>query len=180
MIYGVETCGNGTGYCLLGIDCTLDDEFLPDGTGHCDGLSKSFTPSAHFTCCQEKLMEKKPPFLETETDELMETSSPQPPSTAASPLSDTKSDSIVINNQTVSMITTNRPPGENPDSGTSETTHSSGTTTPNSFISAGETLTTSNLDSPGPDVFVDIDSQVLKEVTPPSHHDIHNQSSINM
>lgn len=54
MISGVRTCGGGAGYCLLGLDCTLDEDFLPDeGEGqHCEGLRSAFTPSAHFVCCR--------------------------------------------------------------------------------------------------------------------------------
>lgn len=52
MISGVTTCGNSSGYCLLGIDCTMDDDFLPDPSGHCDGLKRAFTPSAPFSCCK--------------------------------------------------------------------------------------------------------------------------------
>nr|QKV49923.1 mucin-22-like protein [Locusta migratoria] len=50
---GVSTCGNGSGYCLLGLDCTLDDDFVADTSGgHCRGLLTAFTPSAHFVCCR--------------------------------------------------------------------------------------------------------------------------------
>jgi hypothetical protein len=50
---GVRSCRAGTGYCLLGLDCTLDEDFLPDDEGgHCDGLRSAFTPSAHFICCR--------------------------------------------------------------------------------------------------------------------------------
>jgi len=50
---GVRSCRAGTGYCLLGLDCTLDEDFLPDDQGgHCDGLRSAFTPSAHFICCR--------------------------------------------------------------------------------------------------------------------------------
>lgn len=52
MISDVKTCGNSTGYCLLGNDCTTDDDFLPDPTGNCDGLKGAFTPSASFACCK--------------------------------------------------------------------------------------------------------------------------------
>ncbi|XP_054284604.1 uncharacterized protein LOC129001348 [Macrosteles quadrilineatus] len=54
VISGVKTCGGGGGYCLLGLDCTLDEDFLPDtGVGqHCEGLKSAFTPSAHFVCCR--------------------------------------------------------------------------------------------------------------------------------
>lgn len=54
MISGVKTCGGGGGYCLLGLDCTLDEDFLPDDEGgnHCEGLKSAFTPSAHFVCCR--------------------------------------------------------------------------------------------------------------------------------
>lgn len=52
MISGVKTCGNNSGYCLLGSDCTTDDDFLPDPSGNCDGLKRAFTPSASFTCCK--------------------------------------------------------------------------------------------------------------------------------
>ena len=50
---GVRSCRAGAGYCLLGLDCTLDEDFLPDDEGgHCDGLRFAFTPSAHFICCR--------------------------------------------------------------------------------------------------------------------------------
>ena len=53
VIMGVRSCRAGTGYCLLGLDCTLDEDFLPDDQGgHCDGLRSAFTPSAHFICCR--------------------------------------------------------------------------------------------------------------------------------
>lgn len=52
MISGVSTCGHGTGYCLLGIDCTINDDFLSDEKGHCNGLRTAFTPEAHFSCCR--------------------------------------------------------------------------------------------------------------------------------
>nr|CAD7569767.1 unnamed protein product [Timema californicum] len=53
VIMGVGSCGSGTGYCLLGIDCTMDKDFLPDDDGgHCDGLRSAFTPSANFICCR--------------------------------------------------------------------------------------------------------------------------------
>ncbi|XP_050421340.1 uncharacterized protein LOC126833825 [Adelges cooleyi] len=52
VISGVKTCGNNSGYCLLGPDCTTDDDFLPDSTGHCEGLKRAFTPSASFSCCK--------------------------------------------------------------------------------------------------------------------------------
>ena len=53
VIMGVRSCRAGAGYCLLGLDCTLDEDFLPDDQGgHCDGLRSAFTPSAHFICCR--------------------------------------------------------------------------------------------------------------------------------
>lgn len=30
----------------------MDDDFLPDPTGNCDGLKRAFTPSAPFACCK--------------------------------------------------------------------------------------------------------------------------------
>lgn len=52
VISGVKTCGDTFGYCLLGNDCTTDDDFLPDPSGNCDGLKRAFTPSAPFICCK--------------------------------------------------------------------------------------------------------------------------------
>lgn len=37
--------------CFQG-DCTVDKEFVPDESGHCDGLRKAFTPRAFFVCCR--------------------------------------------------------------------------------------------------------------------------------
>lgn len=58
MITGVETCGDNLGYCLLGNDCTMDDDFLPDPFGNCTGLKRAFTPSSPFVCC--KLSKESP------------------------------------------------------------------------------------------------------------------------
>jgi len=52
VISGVKTCGDSSGYCLLGSDCTTDDDFLPDPSGNCEGLKRAFTPSAPFVCCK--------------------------------------------------------------------------------------------------------------------------------
>lgn len=52
MITGVETCGADLGYCLLGNDCTMDDDFLPDPSGNCSGLKRAFTPVSPFVCCK--------------------------------------------------------------------------------------------------------------------------------
>uniref|UniRef100_A0A146KJT6 Anionic trypsin-2 n=1 Tax=Lygus hesperus TaxID=30085 RepID=A0A146KJT6_LYGHE len=54
VISGVKTCGNSTGYCLLGTDCTLDQDFVADKGGHCGGLKNAFTPTANFVCCSDK------------------------------------------------------------------------------------------------------------------------------
>ncbi|XP_066994775.2 uncharacterized protein [Anabrus simplex] len=53
VIMGVQTCRDGKGYCLLGQDCSLDNDFMSDDLGgHCDGLRSAFTPSAPFVCCR--------------------------------------------------------------------------------------------------------------------------------
>ncbi|KAL5234652.1 hypothetical protein ACI65C_002062 [Semiaphis heraclei] len=66
VISGVKTCGNTLGYCLLGSDCTMDDDFLPDSTGNCDGLKRAFTPSAPFTCCKfnQRIPQSRTPLIE--------------------------------------------------------------------------------------------------------------------
>lgn len=65
VIQGVTSCINGTGYCLLGSDCSVDVEFLPDNTGgHCHGLREAFTPKIDFICCKYNPLGKetsKPP-----------------------------------------------------------------------------------------------------------------------
>jgi len=67
VISGVKTCGNTFGYCLLGSDCTTDDDFLPDSTGNCDGLKRAFTPSAPFTCCKfnQRSLQSGTPMIES-------------------------------------------------------------------------------------------------------------------
>ncbi|XKL59649.1 hypothetical protein PGB90_000665 [Kerria lacca] len=52
VISGVSTCGQGSGYCLLGVDCTVNENFLADDNGHCKGLRTAFTPETYFSCCQ--------------------------------------------------------------------------------------------------------------------------------
>ncbi|XP_018013576.1 uncharacterized protein LOC108670617 [Hyalella azteca] len=52
VIQGVETCGEGEGYCMLGEDCSADVDFLPaDPSQHCKGLKDGFTPTVSFSCC---------------------------------------------------------------------------------------------------------------------------------
>lgn len=66
VIMGVRSCRAGAGYCLLGLDCTLDEDFLPDDQGgHCDGLRSAFTPSAHFICCRYNAANRTIPHLPT-------------------------------------------------------------------------------------------------------------------
>ncbi len=48
----MATCGQGTGYCIHGADCTLNEDFFADDEGHCDGLRTAFTPQTHFSCCR--------------------------------------------------------------------------------------------------------------------------------
>lgn len=48
----MHTCGGGDGFCLMGNDCTVNDEFLPDSDGHCAGLRSAFIPESHFSCCR--------------------------------------------------------------------------------------------------------------------------------
>ncbi|KAL1461119.1 hypothetical protein WDU94_013049 [Cyamophila willieti] len=67
------TCGDGRGYCLLGLDCTLDEEFLPDATGHCKGLQNAFTPSAYFSCCKYKNLTGQDNFVYTMVDPAVST-----------------------------------------------------------------------------------------------------------
>lgn len=53
VIQGIESCVDGEGYCMLGMDCTADIDFMAAESGqHCDGLVDAFTPSVQFTCCR--------------------------------------------------------------------------------------------------------------------------------
>ena len=55
VIQGVETCGQGKGYCLLSHACTVDADFENDiDGGHCQGLKHAFNPKADFLCCAFK------------------------------------------------------------------------------------------------------------------------------
>lgn len=67
------TCGDSRGYCLLGLDCTLDEEFLPDPEGHCKGLQNAFTPSAYFSCCKYKNLTGVDNFVYTMVDPAVST-----------------------------------------------------------------------------------------------------------
>ncbi|CAH1710354.1 unnamed protein product [Aphis gossypii] len=75
VISGVKTCGNTLGYCLLGSDCTMDDDFLPDPTGNCDGLKRAFTPSAPFACCKfnQRSKQSGTPIVDTNTKKTTNT-----------------------------------------------------------------------------------------------------------
>lgn len=37
---------------MLGVDCTVNENFLADDNGHCKGLRTAFTPETYFSCCQ--------------------------------------------------------------------------------------------------------------------------------
>ncbi|XP_037091509.1 fibrous sheath CABYR-binding protein-like, partial [Pollicipes pollicipes] len=52
VIQGVQTCGAGAGYCVLGYNCSSDNDFEDDASGHCHGLRTAFTPSVEFSCCR--------------------------------------------------------------------------------------------------------------------------------
>lgn len=69
VISGVTTCGESFGYCLLGSDCTMDDDLLADSSGNCDGLKRAFTPSAPFVCCKfnKKRLQSKVPITNSGT-----------------------------------------------------------------------------------------------------------------
>lgn len=136
MIYGVQSCRNGTGYCLLGLDCTLDDDFIADDTdGHCNGLKNAFTPVAHFTCCQ--------------VTQVAPTKRTRPPMKSTTPIPDVSNSSLVtftesFENSTFRLDTVN----------TTELEMTS------------EETTTMKLWTES-DVFIDLNNEVFKEVTPP-------------
>ena len=72
MIQGVETCGLGSGYCLLSNSCLVDADFQPDiEGGHCAGLRNAFTPVAEFICCR---FEPPPTTVIPEDEESTESS----------------------------------------------------------------------------------------------------------
>jgi len=53
IIQGISSCANGTGYCMMGTDCTSDIDFMASTPGqHCDGLAEAFNPPVTFSCCQ--------------------------------------------------------------------------------------------------------------------------------
>jgi len=42
------------GYCILGISCNVDSDFVEDDLGgHCNRLSEAFNPKANFVCCKQ-------------------------------------------------------------------------------------------------------------------------------
>lgn len=67
VIQGVRTCGNQSGYCMLGSNCTTDTDFLEDADGHCRGLRSAFSPPADFICCKFNPDGRKLAFRTTPT-----------------------------------------------------------------------------------------------------------------
>jgi len=52
VITHIQSCRQGTGYCVLGSDCTVDSDFIKDDSGgNCTNLGNSFNPNATFVCC---------------------------------------------------------------------------------------------------------------------------------
>lgn len=66
VITHIRSCRNGAGYCILGIKCNVDTDFVDDDSGgDCDSLSAAFSPQATFVCCKEN-----PINFDTEQEEL--------------------------------------------------------------------------------------------------------------
>ena len=66
VITQIKECRNRMGYCILGLSCNVDSDFVPDDLGgHCDRLSEAFNPKASFVCCKQN----PELFDEEETDE---------------------------------------------------------------------------------------------------------------
>jgi len=54
VITHIRSCRNGAGYCILGIKCSVDTDFVDDDSGgDCNSLSAAFNPKATFVCCRE-------------------------------------------------------------------------------------------------------------------------------
>jgi len=52
VITHIKSCRLGSGYCVLGSDCTVDSDFIKDDSGgNCINLGHSFNPNATFVCC---------------------------------------------------------------------------------------------------------------------------------
>jgi hypothetical protein len=112
VIVGVKSCGGGSGYCILGPDCTIDKEFKVDeGGGNCDGLKTAFTPSAPFSCCQ--LVEV--PITSTTTTTT----------TSTAPSSSSSSSSTEIDSSVESLETSSPSAGSDEDSADDEVNNSS-------------------------------------------------------
>ena len=46
VITHISTCRNGTGYCVLGFSCEVDEDFTKDDLGgNCNGLGAAFNPN---------------------------------------------------------------------------------------------------------------------------------------
>ena len=54
VITQIKECRNRMGYCILGMSCNVDTDFVPDDLGgHCNQLSEAFNPKANFVCCKQ-------------------------------------------------------------------------------------------------------------------------------
>jgi len=54
VITQIKECRNRMGYCILGISCSVDSDFVEDDLGgHCNRLSEAFNPKASFVCCRQ-------------------------------------------------------------------------------------------------------------------------------
>jgi len=67
VITHIRDCRNGSGYCILGTNCSVDKDFIPDDLGgHCRGLASGFSPQASFVCCRQNPAN----FEDSEVDKL--------------------------------------------------------------------------------------------------------------
>ena len=67
VITQIKECRNRMGYCILGMSCNVDTDFVPDDLGgHCNQLSEAFNPKAAFVCCKQN----PDLFTDDKSDEL--------------------------------------------------------------------------------------------------------------
>lgn len=107
VITHIRSCRNGAGYCILGIKCSVDTDFVDDDSGgDCKSLSAAFSPQAKFVCCKEN-----PANFETDQEDILnavilENNSAPTPSTTESTSTTTTEVASTTEQQTQTSIVT--------------------------------------------------------------------------
>jgi len=107
VITHIRSCRNGAGYCILGIDCTVDTDFVKDDSGgDCNSLGTAFSPQAKFVCCKVNPANFEAPATQNLDAVVLEQNSVAPSTTTTTTTTTTPTPTTSIVTEIVTEIQT--------------------------------------------------------------------------